>query len=349
MQGGKLRRSLPIIALSLMLVSPSGAAFGQSVEDFYKKNNTVTILTGFGPGTGYDNWARVVAQYMAKYMAGRPTFLVKAMPGAGSLLMANHLYNQAPKDGTVIGVFSRQLPFQAMLGVVENARFDPRAFAYIGSPEKSPTVVCAAMVASGVTSVEDLQRRELLVGGTGPATGPSFLPVIVNQVAGTKFKVIEGYPGTSDVYLAMERGEVGGVCQGLEPLVAGMQERMKRGELRVLFNFEEKRVASLPGVPSIFEYLKDQESRQIMAFVNSSPQIGRPFAAPPGVPSDRLAALRSAFEKALADPGFAADAAKMQLEAGLVTGPEIERIVNDSYALPKSVMEKAAAMMPKGG
>jgi tripartite-type tricarboxylate transporter receptor subunit TctC len=337
-------------ALSLMaaLSVTTALSAAESAEEFYKKNNVVTIFVGFGPGTGYETWARLVGQYMGKYMVGKPTFVVKTMPGAGSLTMANHLANQAPKDGSTFGTFSRNLPVQVLMGM-DNARFDPRELDYIGSPERQPTVVCGSMQESGVLTMEDLQKKELTVGGTGVATGPSFLPLIINNVAGTKFKVIDGYQSTSEVYLAMQRGEVGGVCQGLLPLIGSNQDLMKANRLKILFNFEEKRDPSIPNVPSIFEYIKNPENRQIMEFINASPAMGRPFAAPKGIPSDRLAALRRAFDQAVKDPDFAKDTAKVQLEAGLVPGAELAGLMKGLFEFPRAIVDKANAMLPKEG
>lgn len=328
---------------STVLPSPSSA---QSVEEFYTKNNVVTILFGFAPGSGYETWARIVAQHMRKYIPGNPNVVVKAMPGAGSLVMANHLYNQAPKDGTVIGTFSRNLPSQVMIGL-PNANLDPNRFLYVGSPEL-PVRVCAVSTDAGVNSVEDMQKKEVLMGGTGIASVPTFMPPVVNQLAGTKFKVIEGYPGGTDVALAIARGEVHGICQGYTSMLQHGGDMFKSGKLRFMFNFEEKREPMLNGAPSIFEYIKTDESKQIMRFINSSTELGRPFALPPGVPMDRVAALRTAFEKGTRDPEFLRDAEKANLEVTVTSGEDLQSKITELYKIPKALVDKANALMPAG-
>ncbi len=343
MTTSRLGRVLALLSLSSILALP---AWAQSVEEFYRKNNTVSILFGFAAGSGYETWARVVAQHMRKHIPGNPNILVKAMPGAGSLVMANHLYNQAPKDGTVMGSFSRNLPSQVMIGL-PNANLDPNAFIYLGSPEL-PIRVCAVSTDAGVDSVEDMQKKEVIMGGTGITTVPTFMPPVVNQLAGTKFKVIEGYPGGFEVALAIARGEVHGICQGYAAMLQHGTDLFKSGRMRAMFNFEEKREPILKGVPSIFEYIKTEEGKQIMRFINSSTELGRPYVLPPGVPQDRVAALRKAFEQTVNDPDFLRDAEKANLDVTLTNGEDLQRKITEFYKIPKALVEKANALMPTG-
>jgi tripartite-type tricarboxylate transporter receptor subunit TctC len=334
------------LVVSLIGAVPRSAAAAESVEDFYKKNNQLTVLIGFGMGTGYEVWARLIGKTMTKYVPGHPTFVVKDMPGAGSLTMANFLYNKAPKDGSVIGSFSRNLPSQVMIGL-PNAQLDPRRFIYVGSPEL-PTRTCAVTSEAGVNSVEDLQKKEVLMGGTGAATVPTFMPPIINKMAGTKFKVIDGYQSAAEVYLAMQRNEVHGICQGFAPIATSLPDLVKAGKLKFLFNFEEKRDPLLKGAPSIFEYIKSAEDKQIMTFINSSTELGRPYALPPGTEPAKVAALRKAFDQTMTDPEFLQDAAKAQLDVSALTGEELDEKIKALYAVPKELIDKANALMPAG-
>jgi tripartite-type tricarboxylate transporter receptor subunit TctC len=260
--------------------------------------------------------------------------------------MANHLYNAAAKDGSVLGSFSRNLPSQVMIGL-PNANLDPKQFGYIGSPEL-PIRTCAVSTKAGVSSVEDLQKKEVIMGGTGVATVPTFMPPIVNQLAGTKFKVIEGYQGGNEVLLAIQRDEVHGICQGYAAMVQHDTESFKSGKMRFMFNFEEKREPLLQGAPSIFEYIKKPEDKQIMTFSNSSTELGRPYVTPPGVPADRLAALRKAFDATMKDPEFLKDAEKANLDVAVTSGEDLERKVNALYSIPKAIVDRANSLMPAG-
>ena len=329
--------------LSLLCFGLSGTAAGQSAAEFYGKNNRLTLLIGFGAGTGYDVWGRLLTQHMVKYLPGKPTFIMQHMPGAGSLTMANYLYNVAAKDGTVIGSFSRNLPSQVMIGL-PNANLDPRKFGYIGSPEL-PVRICVAMASSGVTTVEQLRVTEVIMGGTGITTVPTFMPPLINKLAGSKFKVIDGYKSADDVYLAMERGEVHGICQGYAPITARLGEGIRAGRINFLFNFEERRDPLLKGAPSIFEFIDREEDRQMLRFINSSTELGRPYAAPPDIPADRLVLLRQAFQSMVKDADFLRDAVKLDLDITVISGEGLEKLVNDLYNIPKPIVERANALI----
>jgi tripartite-type tricarboxylate transporter receptor subunit TctC len=253
------------------------------------------------------------------------------------------MYNVAPKDGTVVGTMNRDIPSQTMLGL-ENAKFDPRLFGYLGSPEVELRV-CSVMTRTGVTTVADAQKTEVFVGSQGPSIASSFIPPLVNKFAGTKFKVIDGYQSNPAVQLAMRRGEIGGACSGYFAMTQGMGEEFKTGQLNVLFSFGEKRNPILKGAPSILEYVANQEDRQILTFVNSSSELGRPFVTPPGLPADRLEALRQAFSLVMKDPDFLKEAEKAKLSVADTPGSELERIVKALYEIPKPIVDKANALI----
>ncbi|MFM1814601.1 MAG: hypothetical protein RLZ98_1296 [Pseudomonadota bacterium] len=332
-------------ALAMLPISQAGAQ-ADDTASFYRANSQITMIVGFGPGSGYDRWARFIARYMPKYIPGNPTFIVKNMPGAGSVIAINHLANVAPKDGSVIAVFTRNAPSQALLGR-SGIKFDPRTLGWIGSPTV-PSRVCALLADSGVASVEELRKKEVPVGGTGPATAPSFLPIVLNRLAGTKFKVVEGYRSSEEVHLALERKEVFGICQSFPSIYMLNPEWVNSGKLRVLFNMESKRNPKLKGVPTIFEYMTDKKDKQILQFISSSTEFGRPFAAPPGLPAARLAALRQAFDATMQDEAFIKEAAKQGMDVSPRTGAELEQLVTELYEIPKPVQDEARALMGKG-
>lgn len=335
-----------LLAASAMILAGVHAlvpAHAQTVEEFYKKSNTIELVVGFGPGTGYDAWWRPIGKYMRNHMPGNPTFVIKNMPGGGSLVAANYLYNSAPKDGSSVGSFSRNLPSQAMIGL-DNVKFDPRKFTWIGSPEM-PIRVCAAMVRSGINSLEELRQKQLVVGGTGAGSAPSFLPPLLNQILGTKFKVIDGYESGAAVYLALARGEVDGICQTYDSLTRGAEDLFKSKQIKILFNVERQRAPQLGGAPTIHEFVTKTEDRQLLDYVNSSTELGRPLAAPPGIPADRLGALRAAFLATMKDKEFLVEAEKLKLDIDVMEGDEIAKRIASLYEIPKDVIARANALM----
>lgn len=342
------RKVLHAAAVSVAVLGLSSyEAAADDAEAFYKQNKLITLTVGFGPGSGYDVWARLVARHMANHVPGAPKIIVKNQPGAGSLVAANHLYNVAPKDGTVIGTFSRNLPSQALIGQ-KGVRFDPRQFGWIGSPETSSRV-CAVAAGDKVRAFKDVRAHEVLMGGMGPATAPSFVPRVLNELMGTKFKVIEGYHGAADINLAMQRGEVNGICQSYATVRNLNPEWIKSGKMVFLFNMETRRNPQIGGVPSIFEFVENAETRQVLQFMAANTELGYPFAAPPGVPAERLAALRAAFDRAVANETFRKEAERQKLDVQPTSGADLAAAVRGLYEIPDSVVKKAQSLMAAGG
>jgi tripartite-type tricarboxylate transporter receptor subunit TctC len=333
---------LVLAALALLTFTASSAG-AQSVADFYR-GKQIKLIVGSEAGNDYDNWARFVQRTMPAHIPGNPAIVVENMPGGGTIVAANYLYNIAPKDGTVIATFSRNLPTQAVLGR-PNIKYDPRRFNWLGSPEKLNRV-CAANTSAKVQRAEDLFTQELLVGGAGAGAVPSFLPVLLNNLMGTKFKLIEGYHSSGGVFYAMERGEVEGICITLGVFLGPRANLLAEGKVRLLFNTEAKRLAAFPDVPTIQEFMKTDEQRQIIAFVNTSLELGRPFTLPPGVPPDRVAALRAAFAATVQGPEFQAEAARMKYDVTYTSGEEQQALIDQLYATPPEMLKKAASFMP---
>jgi tripartite-type tricarboxylate transporter receptor subunit TctC len=327
--------------LALMAQVPAQA---QNVEQFYTKNNQIRMIVGFNAGDGYDIWARTLGRHMGRHIPGNPIFLIQNMPGAGSVNVGNYLYEVAPKDGTVMGSFSRNLPSQALVGL-KGIKFDPRKFGWVGTTEISSRV-CIVLSKLPINTVEDLKKTQVVMGGTGLGSAPSFLPVVINELLDTKFKVINGYRGASDALLAMEKGETEGMCQSYSSLLGTRPHWFKDGTVRILFNTEQQRNPDLPNVPSIFESMKDTETRQLMNFFTSTSEFGRPFVAPPNLPADRLQALRAAFDATVKDPAFIEDATRQKLEVTYKTGVELEKMVNELFETPKHLIDKAIELVP---
>ncbi|MGE0651290.1 MAG: Bug family tripartite tricarboxylate transporter substrate binding protein [Alphaproteobacteria bacterium] len=336
----KIHAGLGALALAAIAAIPD-AATAQSVADFYK-GKQIEFIIGSAAGSTYDAWARVIGRHMGRHIAGKPTFLPKNMPGAGHIKATNYLFNVAPKDGTSIGMFSRNMPTRALLNHPA-VKFKPEEFNWIGSPELTNRL-CVAMANAPVQSGDDLFTKELIVGGAGSGGAVSTTPLILKGVLGMKFKLVEGYKGTADIFLAMERGELHGVCHSLSGLRAGVPGWLESGKIRVLFNMERK---PIPGVnaPTIYKYIKTPEQRQVVSFYTSNTELGRPIAVPPGVPAGRLTALRRAFDATMKDPGFTADANKQKLEINALTGEELTERVLDLAKTPAAIVDRTEALL----
>jgi tripartite-type tricarboxylate transporter receptor subunit TctC len=308
----------------------------EPVEDFYK-GKQIRLIVGSSAGDGYDLWSRLIA----RHIPGRPGIVVQNMPGAGTITATNHLFTVAPKDGTVFGSFSRSLPSQAVLNR-PNIRFDPRQFGWLGSPE-TVNRVCAA---SKAKTIDDVFTQEVLVGGIGAGMVPTFLPTMLNKLMGTKFRVVEGYGSTNVVFLAIERGELDGICMASSTLLGPRYDLIEKGALKILFSMEAKPMTAVPNVPTMFARIKTDEQRQIVSFINAALEYGRPFAVPPGVPPERLAALQAAFRAMLQDAEFLAEAKQMKYQITYTSPDELRELTERMYATPPAIIEQAAAMMP---
>ena len=226
-----------------------------------------------------------------------------------------------------------------------NFRFDPREFEWIGSPE-TVNRVCVVSGSSSVKSIDDVFTHEVLMGGMGSGMVPTVVPNILNQLVGTRFRVVEGYAGTNAIFLAIERGEVEGLCMASSTLLGPSRNLIESGKLRILFSMESKPMAALPNVPTMFTRLKTEKQRQIVSFHNAALEYGRPFAAPPGVPSERVTALRAAFASTLKDPTFLAEAEKLGYIITYTSGEELKQLSDSLYTTPRDILEEAAALLP---
>ena len=317
-------------------------AVAQSVEDFYK-GKTLTIAVGYTAGGGYDIYARLMSRYIGKYLPGNPTVIVENMPGAGSISLANQLANTLPSDGTVIGVVGRGIPVEPLLGVVDT-KYDAQKLKWIGSMTDEMSV-CVAWHTSGIESWDDITTggKELVMGGNGAAADNEVYPRMLANLLGAHIRMISGYPGSSEIALAMEQGEIDGQC-GSWSSISQYSDWVSSGKVKVLVQLGGE---PLPGmnVPQVRSLAKDDSELQVLNMILSRLQTARPFLAPPAIPEDRLAALREAFMKAMADPDLIAEAQQMKIEINPISGEEVEKIINDIYATPQDVVDRTRAIV----
>ncbi len=339
-----LSRLKTIALASAAAIIAASTASAQSVEEFYS-GKTIEVRIGFSVGGGYDTYARLLAQHMGKHIPGNPTLVPQNEPGAGSLKLANWLYDAAPQDGTVFGIVARAAPFDPLFGN-EAAQFDAQQFNYIGSANNEVSV-CVARADTGIEKFDDLKEMELIVGGTGPTADTVQFPKIMNDVFGTKITIIDGYPGGNDVNLAMERGEVTGRCGwSWSSVVATRQDWLDSGYMNVLMQLSTSKHPGIPdSVPLIMDVAETDDDKRLLRIVFARQALGRPFIAPPNIPEDRVMALQEAFMATMEDPEFLADAQQAELEITPISGPEVRQLVEDAYDASPAIVERISAIV----
>ena len=332
---------MTVLGLALAC-SVSIGAYGQDAQDFYK-NKQIRLIVGHPVGNDHDVGGRLLARYLGRHIPGRPSVIVQNMTAAASIAAANYAYLQAPRDGTVIGTFSRNFPSQAMMGK-PNIEADPRRFQWLGATS-FPGRICTAWVTAPVKTAADLFTHELIVGGSGAASTLSIVPTVLNHVLGTKFRIIEGYKAAQDVLLAIERGEVQGVCSSYSQF-RSYDRLFREGKLRILFRVEEAALPDHPELASIFDSAKTNEQRQLMRYVFSSVEFGRPYVFPPGVPKDRVELMRKAIADAAKDRELLAEAEKMKLDMAYRPPQHLERLIANLYETPPAMVETVKRLVP---
>jgi tripartite-type tricarboxylate transporter receptor subunit TctC len=319
----------------------------QTVEKFYR-GKSITMLVGGGAGGGYDTYARIFARHMAKHIPGNPNIIAKNMPAAAGLAAAGTLYTTADKDGATIAAFTNGAAMDPLFGN-PSARYDAQRFNWLGSIGKLQNV-CATWHLSPVKTIGAARSREVIVAAAGATSNTAIVPRTLNALIGTRFKVIAGYDTGAGLTLAVERGEAEGIC-GLSwsTMKASRPHWIRDKLLNVIVQMGLDKLADLPDVPSALDLVSDPESRQVLELILIRQEAGRPFAAPPGVPADRVAVLRRAFETTLGDAEFRTDADKAQLEIEPLTSGEIEQLLAKAYGAPKPIVQKAAALVEPSG
>lgn len=333
-----------ILCGAVLLGLACGSTTPANAQDFYA-GKTINVLVGGTAGGGFDTISRIMAHHMGRYIPGNPAFTVRTMPGGGGLVVANHTYNVAPKDGTTIA-YVGPIVVQPLLSPDDNrVQFDAKKFTWLGSLGLTHSILFVWHKTPFMT-VQDLFQREMVVGGTGAASTTDIYPKVLNAVLGTKFKLITGYQGSKETMIAIERGEADGRFNSWDSMKTTSGDWIKNGQARVLLQAATKRHPELPNVPTALELAKTDEQKQAIEFLFLPAEMGRPIAAPPGIPAAQKTALLDGFAKLVKDPAFLAEAAKAGLEVdGPMTGPEIDRIVEKIYATPKPVVEKVAKAM----
>jgi tripartite-type tricarboxylate transporter receptor subunit TctC len=327
---------------AILMAAAAGPVRGQTVEEFYR-GRSLPLIIGFSVGSAYDLYARHLARFMSRYIPGNPTIVPQNMPGAGSQRAAQYIYSVAPKDGSVFGTMSRSMPIEPLLG---DAKFDGRAFTWIGNIANNNSL-CAMWHTVGIKTWQDVITKPYVLGAQGPGSDLDLFATLLKNVYGAKVKMVTGYQGGNDVNLAMERREIDGRCGWSWDSIKSTRPhwiREKKIDLMLVFALEKS--PEIPAeVPLALDKAPSEEMRQILRVHLAGQAFGRPFAAPPGIPADRKAALRTAFDATMKDPEFVADAKKAGLEVSPITGAEIDRLLAGIYALSPELIEKAKQVM----
>ena len=341
-----MQKSIRRALLFTLLVSPlavggvpRGAA-ADPVADFYT-GKTVTITVGFSPGGGYDLYARLAGEFLARHIPGKPNIIVSNLPGGGGRKAAIQLFNAAPKDGTVLTAIVQSVGFDSALGEIP-VRADE--FHYIG---RMTTSVEMQLVwhTSPTKTLEDAKKRQTVVGSTGATSPSSIVPKLLNDAVGTKFEVVLGYPGTTDSALAMERGEVEGTLKSMESIVAQNQDWLRQHKVNILWQLAMKRHRDFPDVPAIGELGDDEQSRAMLKMIAGTAEVGRSLATAPGVPAERVEALRKAFDAMVADPDFIAAAAKRHAGLDPQTGAYLQDVVAQTMKTAPDVISRVKRLV----
>ena len=313
-------------------------ALAEPVADFYR-GKTISLYVGFPPGGGYDLYARVVAPYFARHIPGNPTIVIKSMLGGSGIQAAGYMSTITPQDGTSLGLFLDTTTLGKVLG--GPGQFDPVKLVWIGRIVSTATV-SVVWHTSAVQSVEEAKHKQLLIAGTVPSNSAAFIPTALNDLIGTKFRVILGFRGSPDQALAMQRGEadaIGGMSW--EAIQTNHQDWLTEKKIKILYAQGARRIKELPNDPGLLDFAVDEKSRKLLTLLGSGPDIGRSFVAEPGVPPDRAAALRRAFTATMEDPEFIAEMKKRNLGLEPLSGEEVQKIIEASVATPKELVDQA--------
>lgn len=317
----------------------AGPARADAVAEFYK-GKTITMYIGYSAGGGYDVYARTLARHLGDHIPGHPNMVAKNVTGAGSLVLANQMYNSIPKNGLAVATIGRGLPTEPLFGN-KKAKYDPRKFAWIGSMNNEVSV-CAVWHTVPVNVWEDMRTRGMIVGGTGAGSDTDTFPTVLNNVLGTKLKLITGYPGGNDVNFAIEKGELEGRCGwSWSSVVSTRGQWLREKKIRILLQISTAKHPDLPNVPLALDLAKTPKDRQVMTLIFSRQVWGRPFLTTPGVPAERVAALRKAFDETMKDPKFLADTRKQKLEINPVSGADVQKDIAELYEASPEIVKAA--------
>lgn len=333
--------ALPALLLSAALATVPLSASHAADAAMPFKGARITLSVGYGAGGGFDLYARVLARYFGKHIPGEPTVIVQNVTGAGSLKLANALYNVSPKDGTAIGMVAQSLPVSQVLGA-PGIRFDFAKFEAIGRMATMDTAVIVWHTVP-VKTIADAMRKKMNVAATGPSSDAFITPAVLNNIIGTKFNIISGYTGTRGTMTALERGEADATTVSISSLLAEFSGYMKSGNAHAIVQNAVKRHAAFPGVPTMIELARNDDDRRILTLFAAGSEFGRYFIVPPGVAADRVAMLRKAFMETMKDPALIAAAEKSHLELEPMDGASLQKVIAGLGGMPEPLLKRALA------
>ncbi len=340
----RLNRTSRVALCGVALAVAHSSAFAQDVASFYR-GKTIQVICGFAPGGGYDMYARLMARHIGKHVPGQPQAVVQNMVGAGTVRASNHVYAVAPKDGTVIAAVNQNMPMYSLLGG-RAAQFDARKFRWLGSMVASNGVLYTWHT-SPTKTIAEAMTRETTLGGTGPNSDSHIFPTVINKVLGTKFKVVNGYAGgTTEIHIAMERGEVEGRGGSTwASLKSGSAQWVADKKLNYIIQIGLEKDRELASLPLLGDLVKDPADRDAVELISIPTALGYAHWMAPDVPDDRFAAMRRAYAAALTDPDLLAEARKMQAQIEPKSGESIETLMQRAFAMPKPVIERTAQLL----
>ncbi len=345
-RGIEMKTRAAITFLLAGIAATAIAVPARADEEFYK-GKTINLYIGYGPGA-FDNYGRLLARHYTKHVPGHPAIIVRTMPGAATLTLANHLYNVAPKDGTVFGSVHERIGIEPLYGEYPT-KYDSLKFNWIGSIH-SQTLTCVAWHTAKVKSLQDAMTTEIVMGASGVSGDSHIGPHVLNSLLGTKMKIISGYSTTdgTDVFLAMERGEVDGRCIGWAGLKTTVPQWVPEKKINVLVQLATKRNPDLPDVPMVTDLVTDEGAKKALTLLFGTQAMGRPYVAPPDIPADRVATMRKAFDDTMKDPEFLAEADARKFEIDPLSGQDIHKLLKELFASPKDVVDRVAAFRNAG-
>jgi len=331
-----VRISACLLAIALLLPAGGAAAQQGSSDSFWGKELSVYI--GSTPGGGYDQYGRLLARHIGRHLPGNPSVVPRNMPAGGGREVMSYLYNVAPKDGTAIAITLRDVGFDPLLNAGAAAKYDALRLTWLGSMN-AETSLCVSWATAPFRSLQDTMQHEIIMGSSGPDASDSVHPRLLNQIAGTKFKLVEGYQGSTEVHLAMERGEVQGRCGlGWDSIVSRYKQWLDEKKIVLLVQMALDKHPDLPNVPFVMDLARTERDRQIASLVLGPNKMGRPIFAPPGLAPERVRILREAFAATMRDPQLKADADKMRVPIEWLSGADTEALVKRLYATPPEVI-----------
>jgi tripartite-type tricarboxylate transporter receptor subunit TctC len=335
-------RSLGAVLAVATFLSASHAS-AQSLEDFYR-GKTVSLILGYPGSSANGTYARVIARHIGKHIPGNPNVIFRMMPGAGSLIAANHLFHVAPKDGTAMGLVAATIPLEALLAP-GNIKFNPAEFSWIGRAAPSANVTFVRTTSPAKT-IQDVFKRDVILAATGRSSTIAVYPSVLNNVVGTKFKLVMGYSGSGQSVLAMERGEVDGHTMSVDAVRSLHPDWLSERKVTFLVQYALSRHPDLKDVPTSWELGHNAEEQQILKLVANAAEIGKMIIAPPGMPADRVTALRRAFDATMKDPEFVTELKATRVDLDPLAGEDLQKLVTDLATLPPGIIDKVKALYP---